>query len=80
MDYNVPNPAPAIRRRVTPKAIGDVAPRDFDRVQSQMQQSIDDLFKRIQGEYQQVRLQRACVCVSHSRSLFSTVVSCQRFC
>ncbi|EGD73673.1 hypothetical protein PTSG_05386 [Salpingoeca rosetta] len=57
--YDVPNPAPALRRRVTPKAITDVAPRDFERVQSQMIQSIEDLFRKIKGEYQQIDRLRA---------------------
>eukprot|EP00043_Microstomoeca_roanoka_P018663 m.202333 g.202333 ORF g.202333 m.202333 type:complete len:535 (+) comp16872_c11_seq2:227-1831(+) len=59
ISYDVPNPAPAIRRRVTPKVITDVAPRDFDRMQSQMMQSIEDLFRKIAGEYQQIDRLRA---------------------
>ena len=67
ISYDVPNPAPALRKRVTPKPIGDVHPRDFERVESQMVQSIHDIFFKIQAEYKQVR------CVG-DQSVYHTVL------
>lgn len=54
ISYDISHPAPAMRKRVSPTPIGDVAPRDFERVRVQMIQGIEDIFKKIQAEYQQV--------------------------
>eukprot|EP00055_Hartaetosiga_balthica_P010797 m.47255 g.47255 ORF g.47255 m.47255 type:complete len:522 (-) comp7320_c0_seq1:258-1823(-) len=59
ISYDVPNPAPALRRRVAPKPISEVHARDFERVESQMVQSIHDIFNKIQAEYKQIDQRRA---------------------